>query len=85
MKTSTFSIFFLGAFAAACSKSEPVQNKYADASDVPSPSDDIDEIPLEDLQEADENREEGNNGGDSGDGSKTASFTCRCSRTTMPH
>ena len=69
MKTSTLSILFLGTFAVACSKAEPVQNEYADASDVPSPSDDIDEIPLEDLQEADENREEENSGDDTGDGS----------------
>tara|TARA_B100000575_G_scaffold91074_1_gene72375 strand:- start:924 stop:1739 length:816 start_codon:yes stop_codon:yes gene_type:complete len=68
MKPSILSVLCLGAFTVACSKSEPIQTEYTDASDVPSPSDDIDEIPLDELQEEDENREEGNANDDGGSG-----------------
>lgn len=69
MRTSTLSVFFLGSMTAACSKTEAVETEYTDASDVPSPSDDIDDIPLDELEEQDENRDE--NSDDSQDGDTT--------------
>ena len=67
MKISTLSILILGSASVGCNKSEPIANEYDDVSDVPSPSDDIDDIPLDELEEEDEEREN-NNSDDPDDG-----------------
>ncbi|MAY81804.1 MAG: hypothetical protein CL930_13625 [Deltaproteobacteria bacterium] len=67
MNASARMIVALGSMSIACTKEGPIANEYNDASDVPSPSDDIDDIPLDELEEEDEQRDQDDDDDDDDD------------------
>jgi polyisoprenoid-binding protein YceI len=68
MNPKFFISLSLAALLSGCSKTETIEDEYNDASDVPSPSDALDDIPLDELEDQDDERSDEGGSDETGGG-----------------